>query len=134
MVRRKQYDIARCVREAEGEDFGHKRADLARREIYHGCDLFADQSFGVVMRRDLRGGFLHADLCAEVDLHFKSGFARFGEGLRFDDRACTNVDFHEVVKGDFGCCFHGRSLPKFSPRHKPHRRSRAALAISPDLA
>ena len=80
------------IREAHHQNFGHEFADLFRREVYNGGDLFAGQLFQRVMLRYLRRGSAGADFRAEVDGKFKSRLARFRIGFGRNDCADTNVD------------------------------------------
>ena len=55
---------------------------------------------GRIVFGDLGGGFLDADLRAEIDLQLEGGLARFREGLDVDDGADADIDFQKIVEGD----------------------------------
>lgn len=98
--------MPRRVMKAEREHFGHKRSDLAAREIHHSRDLFADQVFGFIEIRDLRRRFLDADVGAEVYFEFVGRLARFGEGERFEDGSGADIHLKECLEIGLRCGGH----------------------------
>ena len=90
-----------------------------------------DELLGPVMRRDLRGGTLDADLRAEVDAQLVGGLARFGVGLGLDDGSCADVDPVEIRVGDFRLAIDGRHDQAF-PRVSKSTLASASLAGVPD--
>ena len=64
--------------------------------------LAADELLELVIDRDLRGGFLDADLLAEIDREPEGGLARLREGLGLHDGADADVDLLEIRIDDAG--------------------------------
>jgi hypothetical protein len=95
-----QHDLAVGVGDAERQDLGHHRADLARREVDDGKHQAAGEVLEAVVPGDLGRGFLDADVGAEVDRKAIGGLSRLREGLGRDDAADADVDLEEVVEGD----------------------------------
>ena len=86
-----QHDLAVAVGDAERQDLGHRRADLARREVDDGEDEAAGEVFEAVVPGDLGRGFLDADRRAEIDRQTIGGLSRLREGLGRDDAADTDA-------------------------------------------
>lgn len=102
MVGLEEGDFAGGVREAQGQDFGHEFADLARRKIYDGGDLAAGEGCRGVVGGDLGAGFFEADGWAEIDGEFQGGFAGFGEDFGGGDGADADVHGEELIEADGG--------------------------------
>ena len=57
-----QHDLALGIRKAQRQNLGDERSDLPGREVDHRCHLPSDQRFRLIMPRDLRRGFLQAEV------------------------------------------------------------------------
>src|SRR5690606_22252503 len=88
------------VLEAECQDFRTERTDLPGRKIDDGKNLPADKRLGRIMRRDLRGGLLHADLRAEIDPQLQRRLACLREGFGRDHRTDANIHLLEIAIAD----------------------------------
>jgi len=113
-----QHHLAVGVGDAQRQDLGHHRADLARGEVDDGEDEAAGEVFEAVVSGDLGRGFLDADRRAEIDRQAVGGLSRLREGLGRDDAADADVDFEEVVEGDLrgGGGFHLRLSFRGAPQ------------------
>jgi len=95
-----QDDVPVVVGKTQRQHFGHRRADLARREVDHRRDLSPGQLVDRVIRRDLRAAFPHADARAEIDFEAIGRLARLGEFARRDDRADADIGLQKIGKSD----------------------------------